>query len=121
MRRKILVVDDDSDTLELLQFILKKAGYAVGTARDGVEALKKVCSLSPDLVVVDLMMPEIDGLGVCETIRSNPMTSRIPIVMLTAVTSQMARFSGLEAGANEFVTKPFSPKVLVSRIEELIG
>jgi DNA-binding response OmpR family regulator len=121
MRRKILVVDDDADTLELLQFSLKKAGYAVGTASDGVEALKKVCSLSPDLILLDLMMPEIDGFGVCETVRCNPLTATIPIIMLTAVTSQLTRFSGLEAGANDYLTKPFSPKQLVSRIEQLLS
>ena len=121
MRRKILVVDDDGDMLELLSFTLKKSGYAVGTARDGVEALKKVCSLSPDLVVVDLMMPEIDGLGVCETLKGNPVTTGIPIIMLTAVTGEMARFSGLEAGADDFITKPFSPRQLVERIESLLA
>jgi DNA-binding response OmpR family regulator len=120
MRRKILVVDDDEDTVELLRFSLRKAGFAVGTAKDGVEALKKVCSLSPDLILLDLMMPEIDGFGVCETLKSNPMTTAIPIIMLTAVTGQMSRFSGLEAGASDYVTKPFSPKHLVSRIEELL-
>jgi DNA-binding response OmpR family regulator len=120
MRRKILVVDDDEDTIELLEFSLKKAGFAVGTARNGVEALKKVCSISPDLVLLDLMMPEIDGFGVCETLKSNPMTATVPIIMLTAVTSQLSRMSGLEAGANDYLTKPFSPKLVVSKIEALL-
>jgi DNA-binding response OmpR family regulator len=120
MRRKILIVDDDEDTLRLLEFNLKKAGFAVGTANNGVEALKKVCSLTPDLILLDLMMPEIDGFGVCETLRSNPITKSIPIIILTAVTSQLARFSGLEAGANDYLTKPFSLRQLVTRIEQLL-
>lgn len=121
MRTKILVVEDDEETLELLEFSLKRAGFAVGTARDGVEALKKVCSISPDLILLDLMMPEIDGFAVCETLRSNPMTRPIPIIILTAVTSQLSRLAGFEAGANDYLTKPFSPKLLVSRIEELLS
>jgi DNA-binding response OmpR family regulator len=120
MRRKILVVDDDGDTLELLQFSLKKAGFAVGTAHDGVEALRKVCSLSPDVILLDLMMPEIDGLGVCEMLRSNPATAGIPIIMLTAVTSNLVRMAALEAGVDDYLTKPFSPKNVVAKVDDLL-
>jgi two-component system phosphate regulon response regulator PhoB len=121
MRRKILVVDDDDDTLELLRFSLQKAGFAVGTASDGLEALKKVCSTSPDIILLDLMMPEIDGFAVCEMLKGNPMTASIPIIMLTAVTGQLSRFSGLEAGADDYLTKPFSPKQLIVRIEVVLS
>ena len=120
MQKKILLVEDDADLVELLRFNLKKAGYRVGTAADGIEALKKARSLKPDLILLDLMLPELDGLAVCETLRRNPPTALIPILMLTAVTSQLARLSGLEAGANDYMTKPFSPKELVGRIQKLL-
>jgi two-component system, OmpR family, alkaline phosphatase synthesis response regulator PhoP len=121
MQRKILVVDDDVEMLELLGFILRKAGFAVGTAKDGVDALKKACSISPDLILLDLMMPKLDGFAVCEILRGDPATASVPIVVLTAMSGQLSRFAGLEAGASDYVTKPFSPKHLVSRIETLLA
>lgn len=114
------MVDDDADVVELLKFNLKRAGFAIGTASDGVEALKKACTLSPDLILLDLMMPELDGLAVCEILRRDPVTASIPIVMLTAASSQLSRLAGLDAGATDYVTKPFSPRELVSRIEEVL-
>jgi two-component system alkaline phosphatase synthesis response regulator PhoP len=120
MRKKILVVDDDADILELLGFTLKKAGYAIGTAVDGVEALKKVCTLLPDLILLDVMMPELDGLAVCEVLRRDPATSSIPILILTAASGQLSRLAGLHAGATEYMTKPFSPKELVAKIDQLL-
>jgi DNA-binding response OmpR family regulator len=119
MRKKILIVDDDAEVVELLRFNLKKAGFAVGTAANGVEALKKACSLSPDLILLDVMLPELDGFAVCEILRRDPATSAIPILMLTAVTSEFARLTGLDAGANGYLTKPFSLKQLVSRVDKL--
>ena len=121
MQRKILVVDDDPEVTELLRFNLKGAGFAVGTAPNGRVALKKACSLAPDLIVLDLMMPELDGFAVCEILRHDPATARIPILMLTAVSSQFARLSGLEAGANDYLTKPFSPRELVARVQLLLN
>jgi len=120
MQRKILVVDDDPEVTELLRFNLKGAGFAVGTAPNGRIALKKACSLAPDLIVLDLMMPELDGFAVCEILRHDPATARIPILMLTAVSSQFARLTGLEAGANDYLTKPFSPRELVARVQLLL-
>jgi two-component system, OmpR family, phosphate regulon response regulator PhoB len=120
MRKKILVVDDDADILELLGFTLKKAGFAIGTARDGMEALKKACTLLPDLILLDVMMPEMDGLAVCEILRRDPATSSIPILILTAASGQLSRLAGLHAGATEYMTKPFSPKEVVVKIEELL-
>jgi DNA-binding response OmpR family regulator len=119
MRKKILVVDDDAEVVELLRFNLKNAGFAIGTAADGVEAIKKACSVSPDLILLDLMMPELDGLAVCEILRRDPATASIPIIMLTAVSSEFGRLAGLESGAREYLTKPFSPRELVSRVKSL--
>jgi len=120
MRRKILVVDDNAELLDLICFNLKKAGFATGTARDGVEALKKARTLAPDLILLDLMLPELDGFAVCEILRHDPATASIPVMMITALNSELSRFAGMEAGANDYVTKPFSPRDLVSRVEHLI-
>ena len=120
MRKKILVVDDDAELVELVCFNLKQAGYAVGTAFDGVEALKKARSLEPDLIVLDVMMPELDGFAVCEILRRDSTTASIPIMMLTALSSELGRMAGLGSGASDFLTKPFSPRLLVARIEELM-
>jgi two-component system alkaline phosphatase synthesis response regulator PhoP len=120
MRKKILVVDDDAELVELVCFNLKQAGYAVGTAFDGVEALKKARSLEPDLIVLDVMMPELDGFAVCEILRRDSTTASIPIMMLTALSSELGRMAGLGSGASDFLTKPFSPRLLVARIEELL-
>ena len=120
MRKKILVVDDDADVIDLVSFNLKKAGFCVGTAANGVEALKKVCSISPDLILLDLMLPELDGFAVCEILRRDPATAAVPIIMLTAWSTELARCCGFEAGANDYVTKPFSPRELVSRVEGLL-
>jgi len=117
MPKKILLVEDDKELLELLSFNLKKAGFAIGTATDGVEAIKKAHSLAPDLILLDLMLPELDGFAVCETLRRAPDTKPIPIIILTALSSQLARFAGLDSGANDFITKPFNIKDLISHIE----
>lgn len=120
MQKKILVVEDDAELVELLRFNLKKAGFAVGTASDGIEAIKKARSLLPDLVLLDLMLPELDGFAVCEVLRRDPNLAHTPVIMLTALSSQLARLAGMEAGANEYMVKPFSPKQLISRIETLL-
>ena len=120
MRKKILIVDDDAELVELVSFNLKQAGYSIGTASDGVEAIKKARSLGPDLIVLDIMMPELDGFAVCEILRRDAATASIPIMMLTALSSELGRMAGLGAGASDFLTKPFSPRLLVARIEELL-
>lgn len=120
MRKKILVVDDDPELVELLCFNLKKAGFAIGTAPNGIEAIRKARSVSPDLILLDLMLPELDGFAVCEILRHDPATTAIPIIILTALSGQLARFAGLDLGANDYVTKPFKFKELVSRVEELL-
>jgi two-component system phosphate regulon response regulator PhoB len=120
MKPKILVVDDEPDAVELIEFNLKAAGYDVVTAVDGEEALEKARSVIPSLVVLDLMLPEVDGLEVCKILRGDPSTSGIPIVMLTAKAEEIDRVLGLDLGAHDYVTKPFSPRELVLRIKRLL-
>lgn len=120
MRKKILVVDDDAELIELISFNLKQAGYSIGTAANGVEAIKKARSLGPDLIVLDVMMPELDGFAVCEILRRDTATATIPIMMLTAISSELGRMAAMGSGATDFLTKPFSPRLLVSRIEDLL-
>ena len=120
MKPKILVVDDEPDAVELIEFNLKAAGYDVVTAADGEEALKKTRSLLPSLIVLDLMLPEVDGLEVCKILRRDPQTSAIPIIMLTAKAAEIDRVLGLELGADDYIAKPFSPRELVLRIKRLL-
>lgn len=117
---KILVVDDEPDALELVAFNLKQAGLEVVTADDGAAALKRAREVVPDLILLDLMLPEVDGLEVCKQLRRNPATSSIPIIMVTAKAAEIDRVLGLELGADDYVTKPFSPRELVLRIKNLI-
>jgi two-component system phosphate regulon response regulator PhoB len=120
VKPKILVVDDEPEAAELVEFNLKQAGFDVATAADGAEALKKAKALLPSLVVLDLMLPEIDGLEVCKLLRREPATARIPIVMLTAKAAEIDRVLGLELGADDYITKPFSPRELVLRVKGLL-
>jgi DNA-binding response OmpR family regulator len=120
MRKKILVVDDDADLIQLISFNLKQAGYSIGTASNGVDAIKKAHSLNPDLIVLDVMMPELDGFAVCEILRRDAQTASIPIMMLTAISSELGRMAALGSGATDFITKPFSPRLLLGRIEDLL-
>lgn len=120
MKPKILVVDDEPDALELIEFNLKAAGFDVVTAADGSEALRKARSMAPDLILLDLMLPEVDGLEVCKILRRGDETADIPIMMLTAKAAEMDRVLGLELGADDYVTKPFSPRELVLRVKNLL-
>jgi DNA-binding response OmpR family regulator len=113
-------VDDEPEAVELLEFNLKKAGFDVIAATDGAQALKKARSALPRLIVLDLMLPEIDGLEVCKMLRRDPATARIPIIMLTAKAAEVDRIVGLELGADDYVTKPFSPRELVLRINKVL-
>ncbi len=118
---KILVVDDEQDAVDLVAFNLKQAGFQVITAEDGAEALDKVHKHQPDLIVLDVMMPELDGLEVCKLLRRDPATAGIPLLMLTAKATEVDRILGLELGADDYVTKPFSPRELVLRIRKLLA
>ncbi len=118
MKTKILVVDDEPDALEVLGFKLREAGYTPVFAKDGTRALAIARDERPDLIVLDLMLPEVDGLEVCKILRRDPSTASIPVIMLTARASEMDRVLGLELGADDYVTKPFSPRELVIRIRK---
>lgn len=120
MKPKVLVVDDEPDAVELIEFNLKAAGFDVVTAADGQEALKKAQSTLPQLILLDLMLPEVDGFEVCKQLRKNPNTANIPIIMLTAKAAEIDRVLGLELGADDYVTKPFSPRELVLRVKNLL-
>jgi two-component system phosphate regulon response regulator PhoB len=112
----ILIVDDEEDVLELVRYNLEKNSYTVRTATTGEEALKTARVKMPDLVILDLMLPGVDGLSVCKQLKKDPKTEHIPIIMLTAKGEESDIITGLELGADDYVTKPFSPKVLIARV-----
>ena len=116
MKQKILVVDDEPDAVELIEFNLKSNGYDVTTAADGEEALEKARALLPNLIILDIMLPEVDGMEVCKILRRDQRTSGIPIIMLTAKAAEIDRVLGLELGADDYVTKPFWPEELLARV-----
>jgi len=118
VKSRILVVDDEPDVLDLVTYNLGQAGFQTDTATDGAEALRKARSTNPDLILLDLMLPEMDGLEVCKLLRRDSKTSAIPIIMLTARASEMDRIVGLELGAADYVPKPFSPRELVLRVKK---
>ncbi len=120
MKPKILLVDDETDALEVVSYKLRAAGFDPVLAEDGATALTKVRTDKPALVVLDLMLPEIDGLDVCRMLRRDPATTTLPIIMLTAKATETDRIVGLELGADDYVTKPFSPRELVLRIKKLL-
>jgi DNA-binding response OmpR family regulator len=121
MPAKILIVDDDPDMVELLRFALTEAGYSACTAATGTEALAEAQRSSPDLVVLDLLLPEMNGYSVCERLRRNPATASIPIIMITALPGHFPRLVGLEAGVNAYVNKPFQTQELVSCVGGLLS
>jgi DNA-binding response OmpR family regulator len=115
--KRVLVVDDDTKTVELVKLYLNRDGYRVLTACDGIEALRLAREGHPDLIVLDLMLPEIDGLKVCRTLRDE---SDVPIIMLTAKTTDQDKLAGLDLGADDYVTKPFSPRELAARVRAVL-
>jgi DNA-binding response OmpR family regulator len=120
MKPRILAVDDEPDALELISTNLSSAGFIVVTAEDGEEALRKARANPPDLILLDLMLPEIDGLELCKLLRRDDTTRDIPIIILTAKSGELDRVLGLELGADDYVTKPFSPRELVLRIKGML-
>jgi DNA-binding response OmpR family regulator len=120
MKQRILVVDDEPEAVELVEFNLRQSGFDVSTAADGAEALKKAKANLPALVVLDLMLPELDGMEVCKLLRRDASTAKIPILMLTAKAAEIDRVLGLELGADDYVTKPFSPRELVLRVKKIL-
>jgi len=119
-KEKILVADDEKDILELLKFKLSREGYQVTCAASGEEALSRVRLEPPDLIVLDLMLPGIDGIEVTRELKNDPDTKNIPIVMLTAKGEEADIVTGLELGADDYITKPFSPRILIARVKAVL-
>jgi two-component system phosphate regulon response regulator PhoB len=116
----VLIIDDEKDLLELVRYNLEKEGFAVVSARDGEEGLAVAARERPDLIFLDLMLPGIDGLEVCRRLRGGGATARIPLIMLTAKEGEADRVVGLELGADDYVTKPFSTRELLARVKALL-
>jgi phosphate regulon transcriptional regulator PhoB len=120
MSSRVLIVEDEPDIRELVVHHLKREGYQVSVAASGEEALRQVQASPPDLVLLDLMMPTMNGLEVCRRLRQDPVTASLPIVMLTAKGDEIDRVLGLEIGADDYVVKPFSPKELLARVRAVL-
>ena len=120
MKEKILIVEDEKDIIKMLEYNLKKEGFKVIDARDGEDALDLAVREYPDLILLDLMLPGIDGLDVCKTLKKESKTSSIPIIMLTAKSQESDKVVGLELGADDYITKPFSPRELIARIKAVL-
>ena len=116
----VLVIDDEKELLELVRYNLEKEGYRIRTAENGADGLEAAARELPDIVIVDLMLPGIDGLEVCRRLRADQRTARTPIIMLTAKSTETDRVVGLEMGADDYVTKPFSPRELAARIKAIL-
>lgn len=119
-REKILVVDDEEDILELITFNLLKEGFQVTGVSSGEDAIAKAGEGKPDLVILDLMLPGLDGLEVCKKLKNRPETGNVPIIMLTAKGEESDIVTGLELGADDYITKPFSPRVLIARVKAVL-
>jgi two-component system, OmpR family, alkaline phosphatase synthesis response regulator PhoP len=117
---RILIVEDDPDILDLISLYLRKAGHTVDVLTQGGSVVARLRAEPADLVVLDLMLPGVGGLEICQSLRSDPATAKVPIIMLTARSDETDRVAGLELGADDYVTKPFSPKELVARVAALL-
>lgn len=117
--KQILIADDEPDILEIISFNLEKEGYTVHTANNGNEAIEKAKKLNPDLIILDIMMPGKTGVEVCQILRSQPAFKDTLIIFLTALSDDASQIKGLETGADDYVNKPISPKVLISRVNAL--
>lgn len=120
MKEKILIVEDDRDITKMLDYNLKKEGFRVISVADGEDALESAHKEHPDLILLDLMLPGMDGLDVCKVLKKESKTSSIPIIMLTAKAQESDKVVGLELGADDYVTKPFSPRELIARIKAVL-
>jgi len=119
MPKKILIADDEPDILEIVSYNLGKEGYEIYTAKDGNEAIERAKQLHPDLIILDIMMPKKTGVEVCQILRSQPAFQDTLIIFLTALSDEASQIKGLETGADDYVSKPISPKVLVSRVNAI--
>ncbi len=120
MTARILIVEDETDIVDLLQYNLQEAGFETDYVRNGADALHRAVEKSPDLILLDLMLPEVDGLIVCRLLKNDPRTKNIPIVMVTAKAEERDRIAGLELGVDDYITKPFSPKEVVLRVSAVL-
>jgi two-component system phosphate regulon response regulator PhoB len=120
VKEKILLVEDEEDILELVRYNLDREGYRVNAVATGEKALKALKEETYDLVVLDLMLPGVDGLEVCKSIKSDPETGDVPVIMLTARSEEADVVTGLELGADDYITKPFSPRVLTARLRAVL-
>lgn len=120
MSNKILLVDDDKDILEILSYNLRKVGFEVQKATDGISALKKAKKFIPDLIILDVMMPNMDGMETCEKLREITDLNDVIITFLTARSEDYSQIAGLDAGADDYISKPIRPKVLVSKVQSLL-
>lgn len=116
----VLIIDDEEDIRDLLEYNLSKEGFKVYTAKNGIEGIKIAEEKRPDIILLDVMMPEMDGIEVCERLTSNPKTQSIKICFLTARSEDYSQIAGLDAGADDYVAKPVKPKVLISRIKAIL-
>jgi two-component system phosphate regulon response regulator PhoB len=119
-REKIVVIEDEADILEVIHYNLTREGYRVSSSRDGEEGLDRVRREAPDLVLLDLMLPGLDGLEVCRRLQSDPVTAAIPVIMVTAKGEESDIVLGLSLGADDYVTKPFSPRELLARVKAVL-
>lgn len=117
--KRILIADDEPDILEIIEYNLTREGYDVYTAKDGNEAIERAKQLNPDLIILDIMMPKKTGIEVCQVLRSQTLFQDTLIIFLTALNDEMSQIKGLETGADDYVSKPISPKVLISRVTAL--
>jgi phosphate regulon transcriptional regulator PhoB len=120
MKEKILIVEDEKDIVKMLDYNLEKEGFRIFSAYNGEDALKMAKKEKPDIIILDLMLPGIDGLEVCKTLKKEEAASSIPIIMLTAKAQEADKIVGLELGADDYVTKPFSPRELIARIKAVL-
>jgi DNA-binding response OmpR family regulator len=120
MAKHILIVEDDAAMVELLELALTQAGYATSVAATGTEALNKARRSTPDLMVLDLLLPEVNGFNVCETLRREPPTASVPIIMITALPGELPRLAGVEMGAVAYFNKPFKIEDLVTRVDAVL-
>ena len=120
MRHKILIADDEPNIVISLEFLMQQSGYEVATARDGEDAIQKIASFQPDLVLLDIMLPKLNGFEVCQRVRENSQWNRIKIVMLSAKGREIEVSKGIALGADAYVTKPFSTKDLIAQVQRLL-
>jgi two-component system alkaline phosphatase synthesis response regulator PhoP len=121
MTKKILIVEDDPATQRLVEYSLKQEGYQIITASNGLDGIRKALNDSPDLVILDVMLPGMDGFEICYRLRSEPSTKTLPILMFSAKAQEIDKDTGIKVGADDYLTKPSAPSVIVSHVEKLLA